>query len=102
MRMRVEGPKGKDCNSCVAFKCHKIHSEYPKVRIAHKLSASELAHMQCSNYTEARTFKMPLLMHLATDLDKVAGMNGVLSEFNFRLEERNKYPYFGLLMKRSR
>ncbi len=100
--MRFEGPKGNDCNSCVAFKCQKIHSEFPKFRVSSKLSASELAHMDCSNYMEAKPFTMPLLVHLATNIDKVRGMNAVLSEYNFHIQEKDKYPFFRILMKRSR
>lgn len=100
--MRFEGPKGNDCNKCGAFKCQKIRSEYPKFRVAYKLSASELAHMDCSNYMEAKPFTMPLLVHLATNIDKVRGMNAVLSEFKIRIEEKAKYPFFRILVKRSR
>jgi hypothetical protein len=90
--------KGHECNSCVAFKCSKITSEFPKFRVSCKFTASELAHMDCPNYMEAKPFKVPLLMHLATNPRKVGGMNEVLSKFKFRLQEKVKYPYFHLFM----
>jgi hypothetical protein len=51
---------------------------------------------------EAKPFTMPLLVHLATNIDKVRGMNAVLSEYNFHIQEKDKYPFFRILMKRSR
>jgi hypothetical protein len=47
---------------------------------------------------EAKPFKVPLLMHLATNPRKVDDMNKLLSKFKFRLQEKVKYPYFHLFM----
>lgn len=100
--MRVEKPKGSDCNSCVAFKCRKINSEYPRLRNKHKFSATQLAHMQCMGFLCPKPFKVPLLMHLATKPDKIQPMNDLLNHFKFQLSEKERYPYFYLKVKKAR
>lgn len=100
--MRTELPKGNDCNSCVAFKCRKISSEYPRLRTKHKFSATQLAHMECGGFLCPKPFKVPLLMHLAADTSKVQAMSDLLSIFKFQLAEKEKYPYFILKMRKAR
>jgi len=100
--MKVEKPKGNDCNSCVAFKCRKISSEYPRLRTKHKFSATQLAHMECMGFLCPKPFKVPLLMHLATETSKVQAMSDLLSAFKFQLAEKERYPYFILKMKKAR
>jgi len=100
--MRTEKPKGNDCNICVAFKCRKISSEYPKFRTKHKFSATQLAHMECGGFLCPKPFKMPLLMHLATKTYKIQAMNDLLNTFKFQLSEKEGYPYFILKARKER
>ena len=100
--MRTEKPKGNDCNICVAFKCRKISSEYPRLRTKHKFSAAQLAHMECGGYLCPKPFKVPLLIHLATKPSKIQAMNDLLSIFKFQLAEKERYPFFILKMKKAR
>ncbi len=100
--MRLEKPKGSDCNSCVAFKCRKISSEYPRLRTKHKFSATQLAHMKCTGYLCPKPYKVPLLMHLVTEPRKIQAMSDLLRMFKFQLSEKERYPYFILKMKKAR
>lgn len=94
--------KANDCNSCVCYKCNRISSEYPRIRTKHKLSPTELCFGDCTAFKNPQPWKIPVLMHLATDPSKVQAMNDLLTGFGFTLSERIKYPYFKLTMKKAR
>ena len=94
--------KGDDCNVCVTYRCRKVNSEFPRMRMKYKLSAKELGQMNCTGFKEPLPWKIPMLVQLATNKQKVQALNDLLTKFGIQLQERKSYPYFRLFIKKAR
>lgn len=94
--------KGDDCSVCVTYRCRKVNSEFPRMRMKYKLSAKELGQMNCTGFKKPLPWKIPMLVQLATGEGKVQALNDLLTKYGFQLQERKSYPYFRLLIKKAR
>ena len=78
-----------NCNICTA----------PNCPLNHKQMQNATDTTQCGYFRHPVPFKVPILVHLASDENKIGAVRDLLSEHGFQIQEKLTYPYFKLVMK---
>lgn len=73
------------CNRCAASRYCTIKEE-------------KVDSKNCSSFIEPKTFTMPMLVHLMNS-NSVDNTVEILSKSGFKIEEKDKSPYFTLRVK---
>ena len=86
------------CNECGVSNCPKWTSKKIKDQWINLPVKPFDDATKCSSFIEYDTFKLPMLLQLSMP-QKMAGLNAILTKYNIRLHEINRYPYFRLITK---
>ena len=87
------------CNSCAVHNCTKWTTrkigpgQWENIPLIEDSSG-------CTSYIKSASLKTSVLSQLVLDKNKNKALTKLLSLFNFRIQEINKYPFFRLLIRR--
>ena len=79
------------------FKCNICDA--PRCILSNKQMQQATDTTSCGAFRNPRQFKMPILVQLACDEDKIEAMKNVLTQHGFQIQEKLNYPYFKLVTK---